>query len=75
MRSILALAFLSACGASHSTATDSACAPRGTGAPPEGCGFVVNDCCYADGPTACAAAGCADTCMVLESYPAQIRCA
>lgn len=76
MRPTIAFAFalLTACGASQPAASDTACRPRGTGELPQDCGFVVNDCCYATGDAACAAAGCPDTCMILESYPAQIRC-
>jgi hypothetical protein len=40
------------------------------------CNFVVNGACFAASEAACACAGCAeDKCMILESYPAQIRCA
>lgn len=39
------------------------------------CDFVVGDTCFDSAESACTAAGCAlDSCVVLESYPAQIRC-
>lgn len=39
------------------------------------CNFVVNGVCFTAGDDACACAGCApDRCLVLESYPAQVRC-
>jgi hypothetical protein len=45
-------------------------------APDAPCDFIVNDLCFDSGDAACACAGCAsDACLVLESYPAQIRCA
>lgn len=41
----------------------------------EGCEAVVEGCCYPSDTAACAAAGCEPgACMVMESYPAQIRC-
>jgi hypothetical protein len=41
----------------------------------ERCDFVVKDVCFPSSEAACACAGCAaDKCMILESYPAQIRC-
>jgi len=41
----------------------------------ETCGFVVNGCCYATAALACHVAGCGeDTCTILESFPAQVRC-
>jgi hypothetical protein len=40
------------------------------------CDFIVGELCFDSGDAACACAGCeADACLVLESYPAQIRCA
>jgi hypothetical protein len=42
---------------------------------PENCPFRVGDACYDTSEAACAAAGCAvDSCRILESYPARIRC-
>lgn len=41
---------------------------------PAGCNFRVKGECYAEQTAACAAAGCADSCLVLESHPAQISC-
>lgn len=38
------------------------------------CNFVVNDLCFVDGDAACECACGASDCLVLESYPAQIRC-
>jgi hypothetical protein len=39
------------------------------------CDFVVGDACFDSADSACACAGCEpDQCVVLESYPAQIRC-
>jgi hypothetical protein len=39
------------------------------------CNFVANGVCFAEPEPACACAGCtAAKCMILESYPAQIRC-
>jgi len=69
------------CDGSHGGGSDpnpggDACAagtPRDSGA---ACDFVVGDRCFTSGEVACACAGCAQSaCMVLESYPAQIRCA
>ena len=41
----------------------------------QGCLYEVSGCCYPDDASACAAAGCeGDTCQVLESAPAQVRC-
>lgn len=41
----------------------------------ETCGYVVNGCCYATAALACHVAGCGeDTCTILESFPAQVRC-
>jgi hypothetical protein len=49
-------------------------APRQS--PDAPCDFVVGELCFSSGDAACACAGCAaDACLVLESYPAQIRCA
>lgn len=45
-----------------------------TGEIPEDCGFRVGECCFHEQAPACREAGCEDTCVVLESYPAQIRC-
>lgn len=42
--------------------------------PPENCPFLVNCQCYGDAEAACAAAGCTDRCVILESYPAQVSC-
>ncbi|MCA9686654.1 MAG: hypothetical protein KC457_31100 [Myxococcales bacterium] len=45
------------------------------GEPPENCDFEVDGTCYMDQDAACKAAGCEpDKCMVMESYPAQIKC-
>lgn len=42
---------------------------------PKDCSYEVAGCCYDSAQNACAAAGCgAEQCLVLESYPAQIRC-
>lgn len=41
---------------------------------PAGCSFRVKGECYAEQKAACAAAGCEETCIVMESYPAQISC-
>lgn len=39
------------------------------------CDFIVGDACFDSAESACASAGCdVDGCLVLESYPAQIRC-
>lgn len=39
------------------------------------CDFAVKGLCFTSSEAACACAGCAeDKCMILESYPAQIRC-
>jgi hypothetical protein len=39
------------------------------------CDFIVGDTCFDSAANACACAGCGeDRCLVLESYPAQIRC-
>jgi hypothetical protein len=48
-------------------------------APPGGagqkCDFVARGLCFGTSTVACECAGCAaDKCMILESYPAQIRC-
>ncbi len=49
-------------------------APRQS--PDAPCDFIVAELCFSSGDAACACAGCAaDACLVLESYPAQIRCA
>lgn len=49
-------------------------APRQS--PDAPCDFIVGDLRFSSGDDACACAGCAaDACLVLESYPAQIRCA
>jgi hypothetical protein len=49
-------------------------APRPS--PDAPCDFIVDELCFSSGDAACACAGCAaDACLVLESYPAQIRCA
>ncbi|MEM6294081.1 MAG: hypothetical protein AAGA54_22575 [Myxococcota bacterium] len=41
----------------------------------QGCLYEVSGCCYPDDASACAAAGCdAQTCQILESAPAQVRC-
>ena len=42
---------------------------------PENCSYEHGGCCYDSPRAACAAAGCPeDRCLILESYPAQIRC-
>jgi hypothetical protein len=42
---------------------------------PQGCAYEHGKCCYDAAEPACAAAGCAaGTCVVMESYPAQVRC-
>ena len=42
---------------------------------PEGCAYEVDGCCYADAEAACTAVKCArETCEILETYPAQVRC-
>jgi hypothetical protein len=39
------------------------------------CDFMVGDACFDSSELACACAGCSEgQCLVLESYPAQIRC-
>jgi hypothetical protein len=39
------------------------------------CDFIVGEACFDSAASACTCAGCAaDHCLVLESYPAQIRC-
>jgi hypothetical protein len=39
------------------------------------CDFIVGDACFDSSEIACACAGCGEgQCLVLESYPAQIRC-
>ena len=41
----------------------------------ENCDFVVGEDCFTEQDAACKAAGCTpESCVVLESYPAQIRC-
>ena len=41
----------------------------------ENCDFVVGEDCFTEQDAACKAAGCTpENCVVLESYPAQIRC-
>lgn len=43
---------------------------------PVDCSYEHAGCCYESAARACAAAGCGEgQCQVLESYPAQIRCA
>src|SRR5690606_259705 len=43
---------------------------------PDDCTYEHGGCCYDAPAQACAAAGCAEgQCVVLESHPAQIRCA
>ncbi len=39
------------------------------------CGAVFQECCFADGAAACAAAGCGDQCLQQESWPVQVSCA
>lgn len=46
----------------------------GTGEITEGCNFRVGECCFGEQTLACREAGCPDSCVVLESYPAQIQC-
>lgn len=42
---------------------------------PKDCPYEHGKCCYPAPEQACAAAGCAaGTCVVMESYPAQVRC-
>lgn len=42
---------------------------------PQDCPYEHAGCCYDVAESACAAAGCAGPqCIVLESYPAQVRC-
>lgn len=42
---------------------------------PEGCAYEHDGCCYDAAEPACAAAGCeGPQCIVMESYPAQVRC-
>lgn len=57
--------------------TEPACADGSTpeaGASPS-CDFIANGACFADVDAACACAGCgSEGCVVLESYPAIVRC-
>jgi len=42
---------------------------------PKDCPYEHEGCCYDAAEAACAAAGCAGPqCVVMESYPAQVRC-
>jgi hypothetical protein len=42
---------------------------------PQDCAYEHGKCCYPAAEQACAAAGCAaGKCVVMESYPAQVRC-
>lgn len=42
---------------------------------PQDCPYEHAGCCYAAAEAACAAAGCGGPqCVVMESYPAQVRC-
>lgn len=52
---------------------------KATGRPwdgkPQDCAYEHDGCCYDAAEAACAAAGCeGPKCIVLESYPAQVRC-
>ena len=52
---------------------------KATGRPwdgkPQGCAYEHDGCCYDAAEAACAAAGCeGPKCIVMESYPAQVRC-
>lgn len=45
------------------------------GMPEEGCDAVHAGCCFATAAEACAHAGCAEEdCVIMESYPVQVRC-
>ncbi len=46
-------------------------APQAEGA---ACAAIFEGCCYPDPAAACAAAGCADTCVQAESLPVQVSC-
>jgi hypothetical protein len=42
---------------------------------PKDCAYEHGKCCYTEAEQACAAAGCtAGKCIVMETYPAQVRC-
>lgn len=59
------------------TSQDPQCAAKGTpwDGSPQGCLYEHEGCCYPDPASVCAAARCdADTCQILESSPAQVRC-
>ena len=70
------------------TAQDGPAAARGTGrthkcaktgkpwdGKPQDCAYEHAGCCYGVAEAACAAAGCeGPQCIVMESYPAQVRC-
>ena len=80
-RTLLAIASLAllGCGgaqtSSTTTATGSECVAYSDSALQSGrCEVRVGDCCYAEQRAACAAAGCPDSCLLLESYPAQVQC-
>ena len=40
----------------------------------ENCEFMVKEKCYTDQKAACEAAGCPDTCVVMETFPGTIQC-
>jgi hypothetical protein len=65
------------CGQPGHTSEPSAC-DAGVPSDPTGverCDFIAGDACFESAAIACACAGCAEErCVVLESYPAQIRC-
>jgi hypothetical protein len=62
------------CAASASTCADGGW-PQPKGEIAKGCEAIHGGCCYPDAASACAAAGCAaDSCTVMESYPAQVSC-
>jgi hypothetical protein len=53
------------------------CAPAGRpwDGKPKDCAYEHDGCCYDAAEAACAAAGCGGpACIVMESYPAQVRC-
>ncbi|HTV25203.1 MAG TPA: hypothetical protein VMG12_41200 [Polyangiaceae bacterium] len=60
----------------HEPPSDAGACADGHSADADGrCDFVVGDACFDSAESACACAGCElDACVVLESYPAQIRC-
>ena len=67
----------SGCGTpAHAGPADPRACDEGHAPSAEGpCDFVVGDTCFESAQSACMCAGCQlDECLVLESYPAQIRC-